>query len=185
MGRYERALVRNLNEVGFAIFKRKALEGLEAADPLLVGVDFFRLAYFALYNDMIAHAIKVLDKDSKSASFWYIYRSQTNEVESYAKKKGHDLASLKALVAPLKSIRNKTHFHIDKGAVVDPKSVWQSADIARNQLSQALDTILAILQHLHESRFGKKFPLQEYDGTDATKVVEAAQNAGIIPNNMS
>lgn len=53
MDRSQRALERNLHKLGRAILERKALVGMERAKSYHA-VDFFRLAYDALFNDMIA-----------------------------------------------------------------------------------------------------------------------------------
>ncbi len=66
--RYQRALKRNLHEVGRAILERKAMVGLENADTYHA-VDFIRISYDALFNDMIAHAIKVFENRKGDVSF--------------------------------------------------------------------------------------------------------------------
>ena len=58
-----RAITRNLHEIGLSICQRNALVGMEKAESVH-GFDFFRLTYIALKNDMIAHVIKVLDKNT-------------------------------------------------------------------------------------------------------------------------
>ena len=58
--RYQRSLKRNLHEVGRAILERRAMVGLENADTCHT-VDFIRISYDALFNDMMAHAIKVFE----------------------------------------------------------------------------------------------------------------------------
>lgn len=177
--RFYRALLRNLHEITRAILERNALIGLEAAESNH-GVDFFRLSYDALFNDMIAHAIKVLDKDPQSATFWYLYRCEKGAIDSFARQRSYDIKSLELLADRIKHIRDKTHFHIDKKGVFDPSDVWNTAGITGNELGQALETVLDILQHLHEIHLRKKFPIPEYDGSDATRIISAAQKEGII-----
>jgi hypothetical protein len=178
--RFYPALFRNLNELRTAILDRRALVGLESARSKH-GLDFFRLAYNAIFNDMIAHAIKVLDKDSESATFWYIYRCDPKTVLSIIKDKSHDLNFLEVVADKLKCIRDKTHFHIDKSGVLDPRSIWSKANLKGNDLGKALEDLFYILKHVYKSHLGKDFPLPEYNGSDATDLIYAAQRENIIP----
>ena len=80
------AIKRNLNEIGTAICQRKALVGMEKADTCH-SFDFVRITYIAIKNDMIAHTIKVLDKDDRSATFWLIYKVYKEEIDAYLHSK--------------------------------------------------------------------------------------------------
>lgn len=171
VNRYERALSRNIDELARAILERRAMAGMEAANSLH-SVDFFRLAYDAMFNDMIAHAIKVLDKNTDSSTFWYLYRCKKKEVDIFAKQYEIDLHGLENLGEKLTHIRNKTHFHIDKKCVFDPNKIWKDADIKGAELAKGVDSAYAILNHLYEAQFGQHFRLPDYDGTDATKIID-------------
>lgn len=63
--RYERAIGRNLAELQRAILNRTTLLGLEDAG---VSHLFLKLTYYALFNDYIAHCIKVFECCQKSSS---------------------------------------------------------------------------------------------------------------------
>lgn len=178
--RFYRALIRNLNEIRTAILERRALGGLESAGSKH-GLDFFRLSYDALFNDMVAHAIKVLDKDSDSATFWYLYRCDPKTVDSFAKDKSYDLNTLDLMAGKLKCVRDKTHFHIDKRRVLNPKAVWNEANIIGTEFGKALEEILDILKHLYKVHFAREFLMPEYDGSDATKLIIASQRDSIVP----
>ncbi len=178
--RFFRALFRNLNELRTAILERRALIGLESARSKH-GLDFFTLAYNALFYDMIAHAVKVLDRDPESATFWYIYKCDPNTVQSIVKDKSYDLNFLEVVADKLKCIRDETHFHIDKSGVLDPKSVWKKANLKGNDFGKALEDLFDILKHLYKSHLGTDFPLPEYNGSDATHLIFVAQRENIIP----
>lgn len=178
--RYNRALIRNLHETQRVILNRKALVGMEKAKSYH-HIDFFRLSYYAMYNDMITHSMKVLDKHPDSASFWYLYRCDNRIVDSFVKTKSYNLDFLHSLAGRLKDIRDTTHLHIDKKGVFDPKAIWKAADVTRKELAKGIDIVREILQYLHKKQFGEEFPIPDYDGTDATKIIRAAQKAGIIP----
>lgn len=177
--RYDKALVRNINEIGRAILERKALLGIEAADSYHT-FDFFKISYDAMFNDMISHAIKVFDLNNRSTSFWYLYRCNSGIVDTFIKRELYEIEFLKNLSVELKHIRDNTHFHIDEDAVFDPKKIWDEAGITGKELAKGIDTVWEILQHLHQNRFGKIFNLPEYDGSDVTQIIIAARNVGVL-----
>ncbi|MDA8174450.1 MAG: hypothetical protein M0018_07665 [Nitrospiraceae bacterium] len=168
--RFERALLRNLNELGRAILERRAMVGMEAAESSHT-VDFFRLAYDAMFNDMCSHAIKVFDKNPCSSTFWYLYRCEKKAVEQFAEDHKFQFSLLETLGNKLTHVRNKTHFHIDKKDVFNPEKVWREAAISGRELALGIDSAYAILAHLHQVRFGRPFNLPKYDGSDATEII--------------
>jgi broad-specificity NMP kinase len=176
--RYERALIRNLHEIGRAIFERRAMVGMESAKTSHA-VDFFRLAYDALFNDMVAHIIKATDRHRESASFWYVLRCDEKTVYSYMAYKGYDLRKMEITSDKLKMIRDMTHFHIDKKSVFSPQEVWKKAKLTGRELSEFMDTIWDILNHVHEKIFGKKFIFPTYDGSDAAKILKLVKKEGL------
>lgn len=179
--RFYCALFRNLNEIRTAILERRALIGLESAGSKH-GLDFFSLSHLALYNDMIGRAIRVLDKDPASATFWYLHRCDRKTMDDFAKEKGYDLNALDILADDLKKIRNKTHFHIDKKEGLFPRKVWQEADIPHKDFGRALEQVFDILQHVRRVHVGKELAMPEYDGSDVAKLIIAAERDGIIPD---
>lgn len=181
LSRLERALERNLDEMGVAILERRALVGMEAAKSAH-GMDFFRLAYNAMFNDMVARAIKVLDRNSQSSSFWYIYRCEQTIVDKFVKENGYDLQKYSDMADRLKHLRDKTHFHIDRDAVFRSKEVWTQAKITGAELKSVIDEVWNILHHVYYQKFGTDFAILPYEGNDATEVILAAQEAGIIAN---
>ncbi len=173
--RYTKALVRNLNEAGRAILERRAMVGLEKADTYHA-MDFFRIAYDALFNDMIAHAIKLFEDSPRVASYWYIKRCKEKEIAAFVKENSVDLPTVEATRDSLKHIRDKTHFHIDRDAVKNPIKIWTAAKVTGRQLAEAIDCAWAILDHLYTLETGQKFNMPEYDGSDATRIAKCAKN---------
>ena len=167
--RYKRALVRNLNEAGRAILERRAMVGLEKADTYH-SMDFIRIAYDALFNDMIAHIIKLFEDSKGVASFWYIKRCKEKEVKECIQKNSIDFSELENIKTSLKHIRDKTHFHIDRDAVRNPEQIWHEAKVTGKQLASAIDNAWVILNHLYQLETGEEFPLPEYNGADATAI---------------
>ena len=174
-----RAITRNLHEIGLSICQRNALVGMEKAESVH-GFDFFRLTYIALKNDMIAHVIKVLDKNKQSATFWLIYKTYSDEIDDFLHKKSVSITSLEELSSKLKIVRDKTHFHIDSQRVVNPKEAWSDAAITGSYLAAMSDLIWETLVYIHRIHFKTEFQAPTYTGEDATKIIGAAKNAGII-----
>jgi len=148
-----KAIERNLAELQRAQLNRTTLEGLASLDgfssllPMVI--------YTALFNDYIAHCMKVFERSGKSASFWYLYRTHQGPIDTFAKKERIDIGSLEVVSARLKEIRNLTHFHIDANSVMDHKAVWRSAELKGKELSGAVNAAWKIVDFLR-AEFGVK-----------------------------
>jgi hypothetical protein len=121
--RYEAAIERNLAEVQRAVLDRRAMVAMESVGGISNG--YLKVIYYALFNDYIAHCIKVFERSSGAASFWYIYDTNQKPINEFARKNGIDIAKFESLTESLKHVRDKTHFHIDREGVLDPKAVWR------------------------------------------------------------
>lgn len=143
MTRYERAIERNLAEIERALFDLAAMKAIERSGP--ISATEVKVLYWALFNDYIAHCIKVLDRSSKAASFWFIFRTNKGPLEKAAKKLKVDFTLLDELANKLKHVRDLTHFHIDSDAVKDPKAVWRQADIRGSDLAKGVNYLWAVL----------------------------------------
>ena len=78
--RYIKATERNFTEIANAIQKRQVLVIVEEytktnGNIYFSGMSFFELATRALFNDVIAHMIKVLNFNEESTTFWYILKN--------------------------------------------------------------------------------------------------------------
>lgn len=175
--RYERAIERNLGELQRAILNRSTLLGLEDANGL--SNIFLQVTYFALFNDYISHCIKVFDRSHQAASFWYIYRTNEKPIATYAKRKGIDIAHLEKVGSKLKHIRDKTHFHIDPDAVIDPKAIWLSAGLSGKELSAAIDAVWGMLSELAATLHLEEVTLPAYGRKDAYRIAAAIQEQKI------
>lgn len=145
---YAHAIARNLAELQRAIVNRSAMIAIEKEHA--TGLGFLQLAYLAMFNDYIAHSIKVFEENKRVASLWYLYRTDQHLVDAFAAEGKIDIASLSLVSAKLKHIRNRTHFHIDADAVLKTREVWKSADLKGQQLSNALDAAWRIVTHLQQ-----------------------------------
>lgn len=172
--RYQKAIERNLFEASKSILERRILIGIEKAGKYFIS-PFVHIVYEALFNDMIAHAIKILEDRKGNASFWYIKRRKEKEIKEFIQNKGFDIKKVENIVAPLKHIRDKTHFHIDRDAVKDSKKVWNSARVKGKDLADVIDIVWEILKYLFKLEYSKDFDMPDYNGEDATLITKYAE----------
>jgi len=174
--RFVTAVRRNIAELNNAILERRALIGLYAADSAH-GLDFFRLAAHALYNDMISHMLKVFERGSQAASFWYVVQTNEALAKRVAKENDVSLEEIRSLSEPFKLLRDKTHFHIDRDAIMEPTKVWAAAGITGEQVGYVLEGAWKILAGIAREVCGESYELPDYDGNDAEEIIRAYKAA--------
>ncbi len=170
--RYIRALERNLAELSNAILKRSALIGIDNTHSMHA-LDFFRIANHALYNDMLSHIMKVFDEHKECASFWWC---KTFDEKAFSESVIHndiDINKIKGLSGRFKNIRNKTHFHIDKNKVSNPKEVWKGEHINGDEVKYLLESGFRILSYIYKAKTGKSRDLPDYDGSDVPDIIRS------------
>jgi len=172
--KYRRILSKNLNEVRKAWFEWRSLMAIESVQHPFPTSSFFHLVHSAMFNDALGHLMKVLDRHKDSASFWYIYKQKGNTINELQKNKDR-IETLKHLADSkrLKHIRDRTHFHIDKKAVVEPAQIWQDADISSKEIYSALLDLIIILQALAKDEFGNHFSMN-FDVNEAKYLARIA-----------
>ena len=78
--------MRNIYEVAHALMNLKVLvryeEYTKNNSVFTVGESFFGITIRALHSDMIAHAIKVLDKNADSTTFWYVLDKNEQDISN-------------------------------------------------------------------------------------------------------
>lgn len=158
--RYKKAVERNLAELQWTIIHRTTLLGIEQAKPVY---DYFlHSAYNGLFNDYISHCLKVFELRGRSASFWYIYKTNEKIVKDFALAESIDLVQLQSVSEKLKHIRDKTHFHIDPEGVLAPKEIWRQANITGKELANAVDATWKILKYLQQKMGLTEITLPHY-----------------------
>lgn len=168
--RYNRALARNLAELQKALLIRATLLGIE--EHKYTTNIFIRIIKESLSNDHMAHAIKVFEQNSKSASFWYLYRTNQVSIDKYARKVRYTISNLQSVSDKLKIIRNGTHFHIDKNGVLAPKQIWSGAALTGKELGKAIDFAWGALGEIQLSK-GREVPsLLEFTPEIALAAIE-------------
>lgn len=175
---YHAALKRNLNELVIAELEFDAYR--EIGNKLLLNFpdSFFWITQTALFNDMVAHMIKVLDQNSQSATFWYIFRYKSKEAKEFIKKEHINFMEIYDIAEKLKVVRDKTHFHIDKKGVKKPKLIWSAADLTYDDLQKNMEAVYKILNHLHIKEFDFEFSKPEIH--DLQYIIQAAADTGYV-----
>lgn len=176
--RYKRALTRNLYEIRDLLSKRNALNALVEVQPDF-GHSFFRYAYTSLFNDMMAHAMKVLDSHRDATSFWYLVRCEEKQILSALSAEQISIEDVKSLSEKLKDVRDKTHFHIDRIDVFAPDEVWKRADIKGKEFNVVYDCLWGALNVVYQLIHGQGLGEVIYQGGDVGDIISASRKAGV------
>ena len=70
--RYQRAVQRITAEACWLFTEQTALIALDKSGRH--GLDFFRVAFYALLGDRLLRLVRIFENDTRVASFWYLYR---------------------------------------------------------------------------------------------------------------
>jgi len=176
--RYEAAVERNLAEIHRALLNLELMKAMEKHGRF--STDEAKGTYYALFNDYLAHCIKVLEDRGGAASLFYIYRTNRGPLETAAGELGVDMSRLRQMGEKLKHVRDKTHFHIDHDGVLDPKSVWRDADINGRDLATAVLHAWALLNAARVLLGRERLKRPQIDSaavTRATAILDGAHDA--------
>lgn len=166
------ALRKTLSDVDNALIKKRALMGLHSANSRHT-LDFFLVAAHALYNDMMAHAMRALDPGAGSTSFWHLHRTERRQIDAFATQRDVSISMLLQHSQSLQRIRIRTNFHIERDAVMKPSEVWKAAGLSDRQLGWALTMTHELLADLQELESGERPRLPDYNGSDAARIIRA------------
>jgi hypothetical protein len=119
----------------------------------------------------------VFDHSGQSASFWYVVRTDEAVAKRAAKAGDVSLDEIRRLSEPFKHIRDKTHFHIDRDAVLDPSKIWARAGLTGDELGDVLDATWKVLAGIWRELRGESYDIPEYDGSDVVKIIRAYKAA--------
>jgi hypothetical protein len=159
-----------------AILKLTAYNMLCRENIAYSRMSFFVIVHHALHNDIMAHAIRVMDEHRDVSAFWYIHKCQSALVERAVSAAGSEMATLKKTSNKLKHIREKTHFHIDRMAVQSPAEVWKSAGVTGDELSNILHVVAHVVSTVNVNALaGEPLYITEYDGSDIHRIVTAVE----------
>ena len=161
---FNRAVTRITVEACWLHRYQISLDKLKSQE--VVGTDFFRVAFIALQDARLVRLIRLLDENSRTASFWYLHRVNRHLVDSAALSAGLDLCRLKDISAKLRTIRNGTFIHIDKHHVFEPQTLYQEAAIEVQDISSVGGKLFETMKEIHRVAFDRDFEYDEYDGSD-------------------
>jgi hypothetical protein len=179
MNRYDKAVIRNLAELQKAILIRSTLLGIQDAGS--AAQTFTQIVEDAFFNDYLSHAIKVFEQSSRTASFWYVYRTDVRPIRSHASQVGFDISVAEDMSRKLKKVRNGTHFHIDKVGVLAPEKVWSDADIRGKPLAATIDFAWGALTSIQVARGLRPVDLMGYTRDIARAAVERVERPSAKP----
>jgi hypothetical protein len=161
--RFRRTVERIGAEAFWLRTYQAAIEGMRVTS---IGLDFFRVSLNALKDARLVRLIRVLEDDSRTASFWYLRRTNAPLIEGAAKRNRLDLTELQNIGERFVAIRNKTFMHIDKDGVFDPQQLYQDAGITHEQVAPAINGLWATMKAVHLAVFGEEPRHDVYDGGD-------------------
>jgi hypothetical protein len=161
--RFRRALLRLCHETKWLNAYQNAINQLR---PIEAGTDFFRVSFVALQEAQLLRLIRILDKNKRAASFWYLYRSDRRLIDEAMRREGLDIAELCDVAEKLRDIRNRTFIHIDKKGVFDPARVYRDAGIKLERLSTIYSCLWRAMKALYRPLYGKEFESDDYQGSD-------------------
>jgi len=78
--RFKRTVVRFARETFWLRTHHNALKALSNLEA--VGLDFFRVAHVGIQGDRLIRLIRLLEEDTRVASFWYLHRCEQKRVEA-------------------------------------------------------------------------------------------------------
>ena len=183
---YQRAIRRNLWEIQQARLTWCVLcafdRHLKNREIYHLPPSFFSIAQDALYDSTLMHAIKVLDRNRDSATFWGIFDTALDKIRRLNCYTEEKMVHLAKLEPKLKLVRDKTLFHIDKGAVLDPPAIWREAGIAPDEFKSGLEYVWEILRGLHIAEFNREYSdlCERYKGEDVAQILDLACSNGIL-----
>ncbi len=161
---FKRTVHRLTAEAIWLHIYQTALERMEGIEH--TGLDFFLVAQTSLTDARLLRLIRVLDKNSKTASFWYLRQKNPTLVNGAAKRAGLDLKALDRLATKLVPLRNQTFMHIDREHVSNPEQLYREARITHLQIARAIDGVWKTMEGVHLGVFGAGPSHDEYSGED-------------------
>lgn len=176
--RYRRTVERIAAEAFWLYTYQKALCGLTVN---AIGLDFFRVSMNALKDARIIRLIRVLEDDSKVASFWYLFRANEKLMKKISKETAFDIERAKILADKFLGIRDKTFVHIDKDRVFDPAELYKDADISHKDIDDFINGLWRLMQKLHVVVLEKEIRCDNYTGEDIRYLADLRDRESAAP----
>lgn len=171
-----RAIERNLHGLSNCILKRRAHNKFYELGTAH-GLDFFRIAIHALYNDLFADLHRSFDTHPDAASIWYVQNLDRQLFDEAAAKAGVTIKRLEELSEKTKHIRDRVHFHIDRRNLVEPVAAWRTAGLTGNDVIELSEKVHEILRVMYLKLTGEDKPVPEYYAEDVELIVRSYKEA--------
>jgi hypothetical protein len=176
---YQQSLKLLVDELMQSILQNRAYEAVWNCHTRQE-TGFFQFAFHALNENSTTHAMKILDRHRDAVGFWYIFRQKEKEIRSFCATQSISLPEIEAVADLLKGIRDRTHFHIDRRNVSNPRAVWRNAGLKNSRFTDVLESLWQIFDHLHAAECGQHLPNLAYTGSDVEPILRAVKEAGIV-----
>jgi hypothetical protein len=162
--RFKRAVERIGAEAYWLRTYQDAINGMKGVHA--IGLDFFRVSLNALKDARLVRLIRVLENDSRTASFWYLHLCNRPLVQRAAKKAKLSLTELQAISQALTPIRTKAFMHIDKDGVFDPQAYYKAAGLNNDKVEEIIRALETTMRAIHAEVFGAEPEGDIYNGAD-------------------
>lgn len=171
-----RAVEKCLNDLSNGILKRRTYN---AFLELRTGhsLDFFRIAIYALHDDLYADAHRVFDMHKDAASICYIRRTAPGPFNRAVKAAGASVSELEKIASKLVHIRNRVQFHTAKKDVEIPARVWADACLSGNEFIRLTETAHEVLRLVYFELTGEDKAVPDYFGEDIEPILRAYKEA--------
>lgn len=167
--RYKRTVQRVTTETCWLCTEQTALVALGEVEAH--GLDFFRVAFTGLLGDRLLRLVRILEEDTRVASFWYLHRCNPTGVEQALRKAAITLADLRDFSRRLRRIRNKAFVHIDKAGVFDPARIYKDAGIKNSEVDKTIRALWTAMQDLYVIALGTAYRHDVYSGDDIALLI--------------
>jgi hypothetical protein len=171
-----RAIERNLHGLSNCILKRRAHNKFYELGTAH-GLDFFRIAIHALYNDLFAEMHRSFDTHSDAASIWYVQNLDRRLFDEAAAKAGITIKRLEELSEKTRHIRDRVHFHIDRRDLAKPESAWHTAELTGDEVIELSEKAHEILRIMYRKLTGEDKPVPNYYAEDVELIVRSYKKA--------
>jgi len=118
-----------------------------------VNCPFMLVASSGLQSDLLARLARVLERDGRVGSFWFLHRRGVIQADRPTIKFLSDIAGR------MEPIRNRVFAHIDKEVLHDPQKPYREADLHwLSEIEPAIAKISEFITRVYETRTGRSFP---------------------------
>lgn len=162
--RFKRAVKRISYEAFWLNTYQTAINRLYGVEA--IGIDFFRVSLTALEDARLIRLIRILEKNRRVASIWYLHRCNPSILNLAFRQAGLDLAEVEAISENIRNIRDKAFVHIDKENVFEPQKLYRNAGLKRDKVALLCSGLWEIMKGVYRLTYHEEFKHDVYNGDD-------------------